>query len=79
VSGTIAFTAAGDRATPRYTVLNMDAVSRWTEVGSIGLTADTADIDGSKICWAAEGCDIDSPSDRTFQQYFMLKTFHEIL
>jgi ABC-type branched-subunit amino acid transport system substrate-binding protein len=72
VSGTVAFTREGDRADPRYTVVNLGTARRadgvgseWTIVGSIGTSAGTADIKLTDVCWASVGCGLAKPpSDR---------------
>ena len=43
--------------------MNLGGKSGWKEVGSVGLTADSARIDGAKICWMETGCGGDTPSD----------------
>ena len=65
VSGRVAFTTAGDRKNPRYTVLNMAAPNQWRNIGSIGLTKESAMLDNMKICWADGGCGADIPGDTT--------------
>lgn len=63
VGGSVAFTPQGDRASPRFTVMNLADKSGWKSIGSIGLTADTAKIDTGKICWVESGCGEEPPSD----------------
>ena len=72
VSGDVAFTAEGDRADPRYTVVNLGTArsadgigSEWTIVGSVGTHAGSADITLTDICWPAVGCgQAEPPPDR---------------
>mmetsp|Transcript_48702 Transcript_48702/g.72299 ORF Transcript_48702/g.72299 Transcript_48702/m.72299 type:complete len:894 (-) Transcript_48702:279-2960(-) len=63
VSGEIRFTAEGDRKNPRYTVLNFQDKA-WVDVGSVGLTPDSAEINIDHICWAEAGCGVEPPLDK---------------
>ena len=43
VSGTVEFTAEGNRKNPKYSLFSMNTKSGWTEIGTVGLTA--AEVD----------------------------------
>ena len=65
VSGNVAFTAAGDRKEPRYTVINLGEGNEWKVVGSVGTVADTAELRVGEVCWADAGCGLAAaPLDR---------------
>jgi hypothetical protein len=65
VSGNVAFTAAGDRKDPRYTVINLGEGNEWKVVGSVGTVADTAELRVGEVCWADAGCGLAAaPLDR---------------
>mmetsp|Transcript_8028 Transcript_8028/g.23887 ORF Transcript_8028/g.23887 Transcript_8028/m.23887 type:complete len:792 (-) Transcript_8028:344-2719(-) len=67
LSGSVAFTTEGDRANPRYSVMNWQnrREAKWTEVGTIGTSLDSSQVRLEDICWAVRGCGIPiAPSDK---------------
>jgi ABC-type branched-subunit amino acid transport system substrate-binding protein len=65
VSGEVAFTDAGDRKDPLYSVVNLGAGDTWELIGSVGTKTNTADLRVSKVCWAGVGCGLaEAPLDR---------------
>mmetsp|Transcript_18850 Transcript_18850/g.27339 ORF Transcript_18850/g.27339 Transcript_18850/m.27339 type:complete len:908 (+) Transcript_18850:1-2724(+) len=65
VSGPVSFTPEGDRANPRYSVLNLPTRGKeWENVGFITPGAIGEGVNALDICWASIGCDQqEAPSD----------------
>ena len=63
VSGTVEFTAKGNRKDPKYSLFSMNTKSGWTKIGTVGLTAAEVAIESSLICWAELGCGVEAPDD----------------
>ena len=62
VSGRLNFTAEGHRQDPQYLVSNLGkSRTEWTPIGSVGITAGSANINRNEICWALEGCALEEP------------------
>ena len=67
-SGEVSFTAEGDRANPKYDIVNLafaDDIG-WKKVGTISLSSDmdavpNVNVGISDICWAVDGCSLASP------------------
>eukprot|EP00567_Pseudictyota_dubia_P007352 CAMPEP_0197437872 /NCGR_PEP_ID=MMETSP1175-20131217/5008_1 /TAXON_ID=1003142 /ORGANISM="Triceratium dubium, Strain CCMP147" /LENGTH=550 /DNA_ID=CAMNT_0042967495 /DNA_START=92 /DNA_END=1741 /DNA_ORIENTATION=+ len=66
LSGPVSFTAEGDRANPKYSVLNWNSTNGATEVGTIGTTLNSTNIRMEDICWPESlGCGLsNAPSEK---------------
>eukprot|EP00567_Pseudictyota_dubia_P002061 CAMPEP_0197465518 /NCGR_PEP_ID=MMETSP1175-20131217/64580_1 /TAXON_ID=1003142 /ORGANISM="Triceratium dubium, Strain CCMP147" /LENGTH=917 /DNA_ID=CAMNT_0043001535 /DNA_START=549 /DNA_END=3302 /DNA_ORIENTATION=- len=64
LSGPVSFTAEGDRANPRYGIVNWQN-GEWKEVGEASPNLNGTSVRLSEICWAESGCGLPAaPSEK---------------
>lgn len=73
VSGSVEFSAEGDRKNPNYSIFNAQRRSGtegliWSEVGMVGPEADSAMVMFDSVCFVSSGCGFESIPEDTYPE-----------